>query len=359
MSAVFRFLFIAGVVLGSLQVLRLSEEPTPSAAPSSAAEDSCAVAAEVRDNRILISGEAADSLIIAVKVNGRLAAVTVGREGRFEAPPVPAVMGENEIEVFALTTTGRSHLLQRLTLTYGRPAPAFLTRNITRGLLGRRRIALTFDGGSGAQGAEEILDILKQNNIRCTLFLTGGFIRRHPQLVRRMAEEGHEIGNHTWSHPHLTTFAENRRHDTRAGITRERLLQELEKTAELFTQTTGRKMAPLWRAPFGEHNEEIRRWAAEAGYLQIGWTSDSNGTMDTLDWVTDSTSTAFQTADEILQRLLSFSSGNNTHADGGIVLMHLDSQRPNDPVYKILPAFIDSMKSRGYQFATVSELIQP
>lgn len=314
--------------------------------------------AQVTSSTIHISGEAADSVIISLKVNDKITAVCLPANGQFLFENVRLDYGDNDIKVFALTTDGQVRVLQRMTTRYGAPVPAFLARNIMRGEIMRKQIALTFDGGSGNACAEEILDILKQKKMRCTMFLTGGFIKRYPQLVARIAQEGHEIGNHTWSHPHLTTYTEDQQQNTRAGITRERLQQELTRTADLFFKMTGRKMAPLWRAPFGEQNADIRRWAAEIGYLQIGWTTGSGQTMDTLDWVVDTTSTIYHSTDEILQRLLQFGKNNAGGANGGIVLMHLDTQR-KDPAYRILPALIDSLNSRGYTFATVSDIIRP
>ena len=305
-----------------------------------------------------ISGEAADDIIIAVQVNGRMTDVGLAKDGKFIFENVRLEQGENDVQVLALTADGRAQILQRLTARYSAPVPAFLARSFVRGDVNTRRVALTFDGGSGAARAEEILDLLKQFDLRCTIFLTGGFIRRYPQLVIRMVQEGHEIGNHTWSHPHMTSYAQTRTQETLPGVTREFLQNELTKTAALVERVTGKKPAPLWRAPFGEHNEDIRRWAAELGYLHIGWTSGGGETMDTLDWVTDSTDVAYQTGEQILRRLLDFGRQDGNGANGGIILLHLDSQRPA-PVFQILPALIDSMRRRGYTFATVSEMIRP
>jgi peptidoglycan/xylan/chitin deacetylase (PgdA/CDA1 family) len=142
--------------------------------------------------------------------------------------------------------------------------------------------------------------------VRCTLFLTGKFMQHYPDLVKQMVKDGHEIGNHTWSHPHLTTFALNRRQDTLPEISREFLQTELNKTSDHFTALTKKKMAPFWRAPYGEHNLEIRRWAAELGLQQIGWTLGKGESLDTLDWVADTSVTYYRSADQILATLLAF-----------------------------------------------------
>ena len=90
-----------------------------------------------------------------------------------------------------------------------------------------------------------------------TFFLTGAYIRDNPDLVRRIAAAGHEVGNHTWSHPHLTTWDRTRRHDTLPGLDRAVIQEELSRTARAYEAATGRTMAALWRAPFGEVNDDL------------------------------------------------------------------------------------------------------
>jgi len=92
---------------------------------------------------------------------------------------------------------------------------------VKRGRRGSKLIAITFDGGGNIGATCFILDILEEKGVTCTIFLTGRFIRNNPALVLEMVRDGHEIGNHTYSHPHLTTWSTNRRHDTHPGVTRE------------------------------------------------------------------------------------------------------------------------------------------
>jgi peptidoglycan/xylan/chitin deacetylase (PgdA/CDA1 family) len=120
---------------------------------------------------------------------------------------------------------------------------------------------------------------------------------------------------------------------------------------------TGKRMKPYWRAPFGEHNKEILSWAAEIGYLQVGWTVGNGENMDTLDWVADSTQSIYKSSREILQKLLSFGGGDKSAANGGIILMHLDTNRQRDPAHKIIPDLIGSMQGRGYRFVTISDMM--
>jgi peptidoglycan/xylan/chitin deacetylase (PgdA/CDA1 family) len=229
-----------------------------------------------------------------------------------------------------------------------RPVPASVP-DLTRGPSDRPDIVVSFDGGSSDRGASAILDALAARGIRTTIFLSGEFIRRYPDLARRIAADGHEVGNHTDTHPHLTTYGTDGRQATRLGVDRAFLVGELSRTARLYRDATGRTMAPIWRAPFGEHNAEIRRWAAEAGYWHVGWTGGRSG-LDGLDWVSDPRSRAYQPADRLLARLVS-------HAEnGGIVLLHLGSDR-EEPVAARIGALFDGLKSRGFRFARATDFL--
>jgi peptidoglycan/xylan/chitin deacetylase (PgdA/CDA1 family) len=230
--------------------------------------------------------------------------------------------------------------------------------NLSRGPTWERKVALTFDGGAEANVSDEILDTLKSMGIKATIFVTGRYIARYPDLLRRMIRDGHEIGNHTFSHPRLTTFALNRRQDTRPGVTREFVQGELRRAARLFEDVTGVPISPYWRAPYGEHNEEIRRWAAEIGYLHVGWTRDleAGEDLDSRDWVADPRSPIYYRAEEVRDRILNFGKGSAARANGGIILLHLGTQRRQDRVDGELPAIIDGLRTQGYEFVPVSEL---
>jgi len=235
----------------------------------------------------------------------------------------------------------------------GRTESRLYPLDITRGRRGRGFIAITFDGGGNLGATRFILDILRDRDVRCTIFLTGRFIRQHRQLVLRMVREGHEIGNHTYSHPHLTTWSLDRSHTTRWNVTREVLYEELRKTEDEFYEATGRHMSKFWRAPYGERNEEIMKWAEELGYTHVGWTSVRGATLDCLDWVSDPSSRLYLTSEQIKEKILGF-----PDLDGAIVLMHLGSERPYDPVYRKLPEIIDELRRRGYEFTPVSTLLE-
>ncbi len=236
--------------------------------------------------------------------------------------------------------------------------PGFTPPDITRVSTGERLLAVTFDGGSEDGDAPDILDALTERGIKATVFLTGEFIRKHPDTVRRIVADGHEVGNHTMNHPHLTDFNASYRHKTLPGVDKDLIGRELKGAAELFKQATGKEMSPLWRAPYGEMNADIRRWAFEEGYVHIGWTYDNKRkeSLDTLDWVSDRTSKLYRTSFEIKRRILNFG-GNSDGARGGIVLMHLGTERKKDKASEVLGEILDALSGRGYRFVTVSELL--
>lgn len=213
------------------------------------------------------------------------------------------------------------------------------------------RIAITFDGGAHSAHAAELLDLLTRLDLRVTLFLTGEFIAREPALVRRAVLAGHEVGNHTWSHSHLTTYAENRRQDLADGITQEWLTAELRRTEEAFRAATGRSMAPFWRAPFGEENRQLRAWALAAGYLHVRWSTLEGASLDSHDWIADEHSPLFTDSRTMMARLLRF-----PQLEGGIVLMHLSTER-DEPPWTELPRFVTELRARGIEPVQVSDLL--
>jgi len=309
----------------------------------------------LRTKHATFEGEADSNVVISLTRNNKILGATVPKAGRFIFPALELNKGENQLEVSALNAAGAVVGFVKIKLYYHPlAAPDF-----NRGDRNLRQIALTFDGGSNDNSASPILEILKQQRLRATIFLTGGFIRKFPDVTREIVAQGHEVGNHLWSHLHLTSFAMNYQHRTLPEVTREFLHEELNKTAAVFEEVTGQPMAQLWRSPYGEHNEEIRQWAAELGYRHIGWTvgRSTDESMDTMDWVSDTTSSAYRSANEILQRLLRIADGNGEAANGGIVLMHLGSQRRGDEAYQMLPQLIHELRAKQYEIVTVSQLL--
>ena len=236
--------------------------------------------------------------------------------------------------------------------------PAAAGLNFERSITEKTAYALTFDAHEAARGARELLALLRERRIRATLFVTGRFASTYPELLREAALDGHEIGNHTYSHPHLTTWGEQRRHQTRPEITRETLQDELRRTADAIRAAIGAPPSRFWRAPYGEHNREIRRWASELGLVHVDWTRGGGTSLDALDWVDDPRSRLYLDAESMLRRLLQFESRSGVPLAGSIVLMHLGSTRDDLPLLEALPFFLDENDRRGLRPVPVGELFR-
>ena len=220
--------------------------------------------------------------------------------------------------------------------------------NLLRGPRGQRQVCLTFDGGSTSEVALDVLDALSARKLRSTFFLTGAFIQKYPELVRRIDQDGHEIGNHTLTHPHLAPRGVR---DPR--WTKERFQQELLAADLAFFRLMGRPMDPLWRAPYGEHTAEIRKWAEELGYRHVGWSEGA----DTLDWATLKERKLYRTGNAILDRL--HTRMERQDGEGLIVLMHLGSGRPaEDRPARVLGPFLDRALANGWRFECVGTYLK-
>jgi len=214
------------------------------------------------------------------------------------------------------------------------------------------RIAITFDGNASSNRTAELLDLLQRHELKVTLFVTGQFIERYPAIVRRAVLAGHEIGNHTYSHPHLTTYANDRQHRLLPGVTRRSFQRDLRHTEEAFRAATGRAMQPLWRAPFGEENRLLRGWALEIGYLHVRWSSLHGESLDSRDWIADEHSSLYQRSSTMMERLLRF-----PELEGGIILMHLATER-SEPPWAELPMFLEALEDRGLEITRVTRLLE-
>ncbi|MCK9525815.1 MAG: polysaccharide deacetylase family protein [Limnochordia bacterium] len=189
-------------------------------------------------------------------------------------------------------------------------------------------IALTFDDGPDGKNTALLLDLLAEEEVSATFFVLGEQALQYPDLLRRIASEGHELGNHSFSHPDMRK------------LTNEHILQEeLESTSQLITDLTG--LAPmLMRPPYGALRDETIEFLAEGGWTIINWSIDS------FDWDTEQNS-----ASEITQKVLKY------RHPGAIVLMHTGDGL--DGTITALPAIIASLREEGYRFVTISQLLAP
>jgi peptidoglycan/xylan/chitin deacetylase (PgdA/CDA1 family) len=276
----------------------------------------------------------------------------VGQDG-FRSFSIPLSYGDNSLKVLVINQSQKITMKQHYSVIYRNPMVELFRRSIERGNVDRKRLALTFDAGSDDSNTMEILKILEDHHLRCTLFLTGKFMERNPELVKEMIKAGHEIANHTYNHPHLTSYAENFQHQKLPHINRDFVHHQLIKTDSIFYSITGEHLKPYWRAPFGEYNNQILTWAAETGYLHIRWT----GSFDTHDWVTDESSQLYRSPEEIYDDILTIEDEHPNGLNGVIVLMHLASNRNDNHVYKILPKLIETVRNKGYALGNISDLL--
>ena len=184
---------------------------------------------------------------------------------------------------------------------------------------------LTFDAGYENGSTEKILDTLKQQNVKAAFFLAGNYIQRNADLVRRMAEEGHIVANHTMHHYDMSKIS-----------TMESFSKELSDLEALYKQATGQEMPKYYRPPQGIYSEENLRMAKELGYKTVFWS------LAYVDWNDDAQPTKEQAFSKLLPR---------TH-DGAVVLLHSTSRTNSE----ILDELIARWKEMGYRFGTVDEL---
>ncbi len=198
---------------------------------------------------------------------------------------------------------------------------------VGRGRTGKKQVALTLDAGAGAQPFPKMLSALSLAGVRITFFLTGQWAQQNPGYVQQIVAAGHEVANHTWSHPDLTT------------ISNEAIRDEVGKAETILSRISGRSTKPLWRAPYGSRDNRVLQVLNEMGYRSIMWTIDS------LDSVGEPKSAQF-----LIDRI---TKQTNAQLDGEIILMHIG----NATTAEALPAILKNLKERGFQIVTVSELL--
>ena len=190
---------------------------------------------------------------------------------------------------------------------------------------GGKTIYLTFDAGYENGCTAQILDVLKAHNVPAAFFLVGTYIEKNPELVRRMAAEGHTVGNHTQSHPDMSKIQE---------ITAFRA--ELKAVEEAYYAATGENLPLYYRPPQGIYSQENLELARDLGYKTVFWS------LAYVDWISDKQPTAEQAFEKLLPR---------TH-DGAVVLLHSTS-RTNAG---ILDELLTRWKAMGYEFGTLDQL---
>lgn len=184
-----------------------------------------------------------------------------------------------------------------------------------------KKIAISFDAAWGSEYTDEILDILNKNNVKATFFLVGNWVDKYPDKVKKINEMGHEIGNHSTTHPHFTQLNDQK--------TKEEILL----TSDKIKSITG-KGTNVFRPPFGDYNSQVIKTIKDTGHYTIQWDVDS------LDWKNPGEEAIFN---RVTKKV----------TNGSIVLFHNNA----DQTPRVLDKIIKELKASGYSFVKISDLI--
>ncbi len=186
-------------------------------------------------------------------------------------------------------------------------------------------IYLTFDAGYENGYTASILDTLKKHDVKAAFFLVGHYLEEESELVKRMVEEGHIVGNHTYNHPDMSKISDV-----------ESFRKELSSVEELFKQVTGQDMKKYYRPPQGKFNEDNLAMANNMGYKTIFWS------LAYVDWYSDKQPTKEQAFNKLIPRI----------HPGAVVLLHSTSKTNCE----ILDELLTKWKEEGYTFKTLDDL---
>lgn len=246
-------------------------------------------------------------------------AATATSSPAFASSPTPVISVAPTLTPTAIVTSSP-------TVIPGVLAPSVPSKGeIGRGNTARAQIALTIDAGSGAAATPSILDTLKKKGVRATFFLTGEWTDRYPDMARQIADGGHQLANHSYSHPDFTT------------ISNKEIQQEIERTESAIHRATGKSPSRFLRPPFGARDARVIAQVESLGYREVYWTLDST------DWRPEST------ADFVLRRVV------NNASNGSIVVMHANAQQTAESLGEI----IDQLRAKGYDLVTLDQVIAP
>ncbi len=204
------------------------------------------------------------------------------------------------------------------------PVSADDTLIIKKNGVAEKHIALTFDDGPHGKYTDIILDILKENDVKATFFVIGENAAIYPEKVKRIHDEGHEIGNHTFKHVYISECSADR------------ISKELKDTDDAIFAASGIR-PKIFRPPGGCYNEKSISHVKKLGYDCILWS------IDTRDWALPGTEKVISTV-------------MNETAGGDIILFH-DFNQKGSPTPEAVRKLIPMLKEKGYSFVTVSELL--
>lgn len=189
----------------------------------------------------------------------------------------------------------------------------------------KKVIYLTFDAGYENGYTAQILDALKKHNVKATFFLVGNYINNSPELVNRMIEEGHTVGNHTYSHPDMSAIS-----------SKDSFCKELQKLEAAYKEVTGQEMTKYYRPPQGKFSKKNLQMAKDMGYKTFFWS------LAYVDWFNDKQPTKEEAFKKLLGRI----------HPGAIVLLHSTSKTNA----QILDELLTKWEEMGYSFGSLQEL---
>ena len=184
-----------------------------------------------------------------------------------------------------------------------------------------KKIAFTMNCAWNADDIDSILDTLSKHNVHITFFMVGDFVQKYPETVKKISEAGHEIGNHSDTHPHVN------------NLSLERNIEEIQNCSNKIEQITGKKTT-LYRGPYGEYNDTVIKSAKSQNHFAIQWN------LDTLDY-------SGLTGEEMWKRL------ENKLTAGSIILSHNGTKHTADS----LDMLLNNIEQKGFKIVTVSDLI--
>lgn len=189
----------------------------------------------------------------------------------------------------------------------------------------QKKVYLTFDAGYENGYMPQILDALKKNNVKATFFVVSTFMKTNPELVKRMVDEGHIVGNHTMTHPNISKMS-----------TMDDFKSEIEPMEEMYKKIIGKDMKKFYRPPQGVYSELNLKMAHELGYKTIFWS------LAYVDWYQDEQPSKEEAFKKLIPRL----------HNGAIILLHSTSKTNAE----ILDELIQKIKQEGYEFSDLEEL---
>jgi polysaccharide deacetylase family sporulation protein PdaB len=185
----------------------------------------------------------------------------------------------------------------------------------------KKQVALSFDAAWGNEQTESLLEILDKYNVKCTFFLVGDWVDKYPDDVKKIAEKGHDIGNHSNTHPYMTQLSTSD------------MTGQIQACNEKIKTLTG-NTPTLFRAPYGDYNNDVVKSVNGCGMYCVQWDVDS------LDWKDP-------TPEQITQNVLS------KIKNGSIILMH--NGATNTP--EALPSVIEGIQKAGYEIVPISQIL--